>query len=86
MKSAWFTEKTAAKVQKRYSDTIEAAIGKARATREPATVDAPDGAEAYAYPHTRGVAWGINLGGASRFVRQTTLTRTNQEHGTQTAS
>jgi hypothetical protein len=49
VKGAWFTEKTAAKVQKRYSDTIEAAIGKARATREPATVEASDGAEAFAY-------------------------------------
>ena len=27
-----------------------------------------------------------NIGGTSRFVRQTTLTRTNQEHRTQTAS
>jgi hypothetical protein len=51
---------TAAEVQKRYSGTIEAAIGKAKATRERATVEASDGAEAYAYPHTRGIAWGVN--------------------------
>jgi hypothetical protein len=57
----WLSEKTAAEVQKRYLDTIEAAIGKARAIREPATVEAPDGAEAYAYPHREGrIAWGVN--------------------------
>jgi hypothetical protein len=33
-----------AEAQKRYFDTIEAAIGKARATRERATVEASDGA------------------------------------------
>jgi hypothetical protein len=54
---------TAAEVQKRYSGTIEAAIGKARAMREPATAEAPDGTEAYAYPHTRGIAWGVNAAG-----------------------
>jgi hypothetical protein len=52
---------TAAEVQKRYSGTIEAAIGKAMATRDRATVEASDGAEAYAYPHSEGrVAWGVN--------------------------
>jgi len=39
MKSGWLTEKTAAEVQKRYSDTIEAAIRKARAIRDCATVE-----------------------------------------------
>jgi hypothetical protein len=28
--------------------------------RDHATVAASDGAEVYAYPHPRGVAWGIN--------------------------
>ena len=52
---------TAAEVQKRYSDTIEAAIGKARATRDCAAVAAPDGAEVYAYPKSEGrIAWGVN--------------------------
>jgi len=44
----------------RYGGTIEAAIGKARASRERETVSASDGAEAYAYPHPRGIAWGVN--------------------------
>ena len=39
MKSGWLTEKTAAEVQKRYSDTIEAAIRKARAIRDCATAE-----------------------------------------------
>ena len=57
----WLSEKTAAEVQKRYLDTIEAAIGKARAIRDCATVEAPDGAEAYAYPKSEGrIAWGVN--------------------------
>ena len=52
---------TAAEVQKRYSDTIEAAISKARATRDCAAVAAPDGAEVYAYPKSEGrIAWGVN--------------------------
>ena len=49
MKGAWFTEKTAAKVQKRYSDTIERAIAEAGRLRERVTVEATDGTEAYAY-------------------------------------
>jgi hypothetical protein len=40
-----------------YSDTIEAAISQARETRERVTVEAEDGAECYAYPHERGIAW-----------------------------
>jgi hypothetical protein len=51
---------TAAELQKRYSDTIEAAIAKAKASRDLRTVEAFDGAEAYAYPHTRGIAFGVN--------------------------
>jgi hypothetical protein len=68
--SAWLTTKTAAEVQKRYSDTIEAAIGKARAIREPATMEAPDGAEAYAYPHREGrIAWGVNAADGANILR-----------------
>jgi hypothetical protein len=63
MKSAWFTEKTAAKVQKRYLATIEAAIAKAKATHERAMAEAPDGTEVYAYPHRDGIAWGVNAAG-----------------------
>jgi hypothetical protein len=44
----------------RYGGAIEAAIGKAKASRERETVSASDGAEAYAYPHPRGIAWGVN--------------------------
>ena len=44
-----------------YSAAIEAAIAKAKAIRDLGTVEAPDGAECYAYPHTEGrVAWGVN--------------------------
>ena len=64
MKSAWFTEKTAAKVQKRYSDTIERAIAEAGRLRERVTVEATDGTEAYAYHHPRGIAWGLNAAGS----------------------
>ena len=65
MTSAWLTEKTAAELQKRYSYTIEAAIGKARAIRDCATVEAPDGAEAYPYPKSEGrIAWGVNAAGS----------------------
>jgi hypothetical protein len=44
----------------RYGGAIEAAIGKAKAMRDHATVAASDGAEVYAYPHPRGIAWGVN--------------------------
>ena len=47
-------------MQKRYSDTIEAAIARAKQTEGRVTVKAQDGAEAYAYPHSRGIAWGVN--------------------------
>jgi len=40
--------------QKRYSDTIEAAIGKAMTSREPVAIEAQDGAKVYAYPKPRG--------------------------------
>jgi plasmid stabilization system protein ParE len=46
--------------QKRYSATIEAAISQAGETRQRVTVEAEDGAEIYAYPHTGGIAWGVN--------------------------
>jgi hypothetical protein len=49
-----------ATLEEGYSDTIEAAITQAGATRERVTVKAKDGAEAYAYPHPRGIAWGVN--------------------------
>jgi hypothetical protein len=47
----------------RYAGAIEVAITKAIATHDRATVAAPDGAEVYAYPHVRGIAWGINAAG-----------------------
>lgn len=51
---------TAAEVQKRYSGTIEAAIARAKTSRDLRTVKAADGAECYAYPHKQGIAWGVN--------------------------
>jgi hypothetical protein len=47
----------------RYAGAIEVAITKAMAMRDRATLAAPDGAEVYAYPHARGIAWGINAAG-----------------------
>jgi hypothetical protein len=45
----------------RYSAAIEAAIAKARASRDLRTVEAFDGAEVYAYPQKQGcIAWGVN--------------------------
>jgi hypothetical protein len=47
--------------QKRYLDSIEAAIAKAKAIRDLGTVEAFDGAECYAYPHSEGrVGWGVS--------------------------
>jgi hypothetical protein len=53
-----------AEVQKRYLDTIEHAIAEAGRLRERVTVEAQDGAEVYAYPHRRGIAWGVNAAGS----------------------
>ena len=50
-------------VQKRYSDAIERAIAAAGHLRERVAVEATDGTEAYAYPHPRGIAWGLNAPG-----------------------
>jgi hypothetical protein len=52
-----------ADTQKRYRDTIERAIAEAGRLHERVTVEATDGVEAYAYPHTRGIAWGVNAAG-----------------------
>ena len=52
-----------AETQKRYSGTIERAITEAGRMRERVTVEAQDGTEAYAYPHPRGIAWGLNAAG-----------------------
>jgi hypothetical protein len=53
-----------AQAQKRYFDTIEKAIGQAKAIHDLCTVEAFDGAEAYAYPHKQGaIAWGVNAAG-----------------------
>jgi hypothetical protein len=48
-------------IQAKYADVIEQAIARARSSGERAAVEAPDGAEACAYP-LRGdrVAWGVN--------------------------
>ena len=53
----------------RYGGAIEAAIGKAKASRERETVSASDGAEAYAYPHPRGIAWGVNASDGLNLLR-----------------
>lgn len=47
-------------LEKAQNAAIEAAIAKAKVSRERETVEASDGAEAYAYPHPRGIAWGVN--------------------------
>ncbi len=54
---------TPTEAQKRYSSTIEEAISQAKAMQERVTVEMHDGAEAYAYPHQRGIAWGVNAAG-----------------------
>ena len=46
----------------RYGGAIEQAIG-ARESGFREIVEAHDGAEVYAYPHARGIAWGINAAG-----------------------
>jgi hypothetical protein len=47
--------------QSKYHEQIEAVIRKVRETGEPASVQAEDRAEIYAYPRSEGrVAWGIN--------------------------
>ena len=43
----------------RYSAAIDAAVSQARAMQERVTVETQDGGEAYAYPHQRGIAWGV---------------------------
>jgi hypothetical protein len=45
----------------RYAAAIEAAIAKAKTSRDLGTVEAFDGAECYAYPHKQGcIAFGVN--------------------------
>jgi len=47
--------------KEKYRVEIEAAITKARFSRESATVRAEDGSEIYAYPEPEGcIAWGVN--------------------------
>ena len=48
-------------IKERYSAAIEDAIAKAKFSRSRAVVEAEDGqGEAYAYPHSAGIAWGVN--------------------------
>ena len=67
--SQWLVSKTAAEVQKRHSDTIEAAIAKAKASGEHETVEASDGAGAYA----RVIAWAVNASGGFNLLRGITV-------------
>ena len=46
--------------KERYTREIDEAIAFARFSHSRATVTAEDGSEAYAYPHQRGIAWGVN--------------------------
>jgi hypothetical protein len=46
-----------------YSNAVEAVIGKEQASGWLETVKAEDGSEAYAYPHPRSIAWGVNAAG-----------------------
>jgi hypothetical protein len=48
-----------AEVQRRYCDSIEAAITLAIARCERITIEAPDGAEAYAYPARVALSHGV---------------------------
>ena len=53
------------KLKTRYSTAIEAAIAKAKASRDLVTVPAFDGAEAYAYPKPGNrIGWGVNAAGS----------------------
>ena len=65
----WLDGKNTAEVWKRYGDAIEAAMGKASVSRERETVEASDGAEVYAHPHARGIAWGVNADGGFNLLR-----------------
>ena len=67
--ATWLAGKNAAEVHKRYGSAIEAAIGKASASRERETVEASDGAEAYAHPHAHGIAWVVNADGGFNLLR-----------------
>ena len=53
----------------RYGAAIEAAIGKAKASCKRETESASDGAEAYACPHPRGIAWGVNASDGFSLLR-----------------
>jgi hypothetical protein len=59
----------------RYAAAIEAAIAKAKTSRELRTVEAFDGAECYAYPKPHsGIAWGVNaVGTGVNILRGTRL-------------
>jgi len=48
-------------LKEHYSEAIEAAISKAKVSRDLVTVEAFDGTEAYAYSQREGrIAWGVN--------------------------
>jgi hypothetical protein len=47
-------------LETRYISAIETAIARAKQMEGRVTVKAWDGSEAYAYPHSRGIAWGVN--------------------------
>ena len=46
--------------KERYRREIEEVIAKAKARWSRESLTAADGAEAYAYPHPAGIAWGVN--------------------------
>ena len=46
--------------KERYRRELEEVIAKAKAKRSRESLTAADGAEAYAYPHPAGIAWGVN--------------------------
>jgi hypothetical protein len=45
------------------ADAIQQVIELVRQNGEHQTVTLADGSEVYAYPHARGVAWGVNRAG-----------------------
>jgi hypothetical protein len=47
-------------LQTRYISAIKTAIARAKQMEGRVTVKAWDGSEVYAYPHSRGIAWGVN--------------------------
>lgn len=42
------------------ADAVQQVIEQVRQTGKHQSITLPDGSEAYAYPHTHGISWGVN--------------------------